>query len=67
MIYRRYNLTNWLIDFVYVQGIFKNNNIMVHVGQNFFNFIFTTLAWFTISQIYSAGIVGQLYVDLSFI
>ena len=26
---------------------------MIHVGQNLFNFVFTTLAWFTISQIYS--------------
>ena len=34
-------------------GIFKNENIMIHVGQNLFNFIFTTLAWFTVSQIYS--------------
>ena len=38
-------------------GIFKNDNIMIHVGQNFFNFIFTTLAWFFISQIYSSGLV----------
>ena len=35
------------------EGIFKNENIMIHVGQNLFNFIFTTLAWFTVSQIYS--------------
>merc|ERR1712154_595564 len=34
-------------------GIFKNDNIMIHVGQNLFNFVFTTLAWFTVSQIYS--------------
>ena len=40
------------------EGIFKNDNIMIHVGQNFFNFIFTTLAWFTISQIYSSGLAG---------
>ena len=26
---------------------------MIHVGQNLFNFVFTTLAWFTFSQIYS--------------
>jgi len=39
-------------------GIFQNDNIMIHVGQNFFNFIFTTLAWFTISQIYSSGLAG---------
>ena len=26
---------------------------MIHVGQNMFNFVFTTLAWFTVSQIYS--------------
>ena len=26
---------------------------MIHVGQNLFNFVFTTLAWFTVSQIYS--------------
>jgi hypothetical protein len=30
---------------------------MIHVGQNFFNFIFTTLAWFFVSQIYSSGLV----------
>lgn len=35
------------------EGIFKNENIMIHVGQNLFNFVFTTLAWFTVSQIYS--------------
>jgi len=35
------------------EGIFKNENIMIHVGQNLFNFLFTTLAWFTVSQIYS--------------
>merc|ERR1712087_994663 len=34
-------------------GIFKNENIMTHVGQNMFNFVFSTLAWFTVSQIYS--------------
>merc|ERR1719400_333728 len=34
-------------------GIFKNENIMIHVGQNMFNFVFSTLAWFTVSQIYS--------------
>ena len=26
---------------------------MIHVGQNLFNFVFSTLAWFTVSQIYS--------------
>ena len=35
------------------EGIFKNENIMIHVGQNLFNFVFTTLAWFFFSQIYS--------------
>lgn len=35
-------------------GIFKNENIMIHVGQNLFNYVFSTLAWFTASQIYSA-------------
>ena len=35
------------------EGIFKNENIMIHVGQNLFNFVFSTLAWFTLSQIYS--------------
>ena len=35
-------------------GIFKNENIMIGVGQNLFNFVFSTLAWFTVSQIYSA-------------
>ena len=35
------------------KGIFENENIMIHVGQNLFNFVFTTLAWFTVSQIYS--------------
>ena len=34
-------------------GIFKNENIMIGVGQNLFNFVFSTLAWFTVSQIYS--------------
>ena len=34
-------------------GIFDNENIMIHVGQNLFNFVFGTLAWFVISQIYS--------------
>ena len=34
-------------------GIFKNENIMVSVGQGLFNFVFSTLAWFTVSQIYS--------------
>ncbi len=29
---------------------------MIHVEQNFFNFIFTTLAWFLVSQIYSSGV-----------
>ena len=36
------------------KGIFENENIMIHVGQNLFNFVFSTLAWFTVSQIYSA-------------
>ena len=27
---------------------------MIHIGQNLFNFVFGTLAWFTVSQIYSA-------------
>merc|ERR1712113_690173 len=35
------------------KGIFENENIMIHVGQNLFNFIMTTLAWFTVSQVYS--------------
>ena len=35
------------------QGIFDNENIMISIGQNLFNFVFGTLAWFTISQIYS--------------
>ena len=35
------------------QGVFLNENIMIHVGQNLFNFVFSTLAWFTVSQIYS--------------
>ena len=35
------------------KGIFENENIMIHIGQNLFNFVFSTLAWFTISQIYS--------------
>merc|ERR1712053_53344 len=35
------------------KGIFENENIMIHVGQNLFNFIMSTLAWFTVSQIYS--------------
>merc|ERR1739848_491606 len=46
-------------------GIFKNDNIMIHVAQNFFNFIFTTLAWFFISQIYSSGIVGEVRLGKS--
>ena len=36
------------------EGVFKNENIMTHVAQNMFNFIMTTIAWFTVSQIYSA-------------
>jgi len=40
-------------------GIFNNDNIMIHVGQNLFNFVFTTLAWFTVSQIYSAGTIAS--------
>ena len=35
------------------KGIFENENIMIHIGQNLFNFVFGTLAWFTVSQIYS--------------
>ena len=35
-------------------GLFLNENIMIGVGQGLFNFIFSTLAWFTVSQIYSA-------------
>ena len=34
-------------------GIFKTENIMIAVGQGLFNFVFSTLAWFTVSQIYS--------------
>ena len=34
-------------------GVLQNENIMIHIGQNLFNFVFTTLAWFTVSQIYS--------------
>ena len=34
-------------------GLFKNENIMIGVGQALFNFVFSTLAWFTVSQIYS--------------
>ena len=34
-------------------GLWLNDNIMVHVGQNMFNFVFTTLAWFLASQFYS--------------
>jgi len=41
-------------------GVFENENIMIHVGQNLFNFVFTTLAWWIVSQIYSstAGLDG---------
>ena len=38
-----------------MEGIWKNENIMIHVGQNLFNYVFSTLAWFTASQIYSAA------------
>ena len=34
-------------------GLWLNDNIMIHVGQNMFNFVFTTLAWFLASQFYS--------------
>ena len=51
----------WKLRVIYIfcfsevvkKGIFENENIMIHVGQNLFNFIMTTLAWFTVSQIYS--------------
>ena len=34
-------------------GIFENESIMTHIGQNLFIFVFTTLAWFTFSQVFS--------------
>ena len=54
----KYDLRNYTLFFfcfseVVKKGIFENENIMIHVGQNLFNFIMTTLAWFTVSQIYS--------------
>ena len=51
--FTRNNWWTWDRSAVY-DGIFKNENIMIHVGQNLFNFVFTTLAWFTTSQIYTA-------------
>ena len=38
---------------VVATGIFKTENIMIGLGQGLFNFVFSTLAWFTVSQIYS--------------
>ena len=35
------------------EGIFKNENIMIHVGQNLFNYVFSTLAWMILSIIYT--------------
>jgi hypothetical protein len=48
------NWWTWDKETVY-QGIFANDNIMIHVGQNLFNFMITTLAWFFISQIFTLG------------
>ena len=31
----------------------KNDDIMIHLGQNLFNVVFSVLAWFTVSQISS--------------
>ena len=47
------DLNNFIFSETVKKGIFENENIMIHVGQNLFNFVFTTLAWFTVSQIYS--------------
>ena len=35
------------------KGLWMNDNIMIHVAQNMFNFVFTTIAWFLASQFYS--------------
>jgi len=48
---------NWDKETVY-EGIFKNENIMIHVGQNMFNFVMTTLAWFFVSQLFFKGEVA---------
>merc|ERR1711979_21446 len=34
-------------------SLWNTENIMIGVGAGLFNFIFGTLAWFTVSQIYS--------------
>jgi len=59
MVSRLGDFWTWDRDVV-KEGIFKNENIMIHVGQNLFNFVFSTLAWWTVSQIYSstAGLPG---------
>ena len=49
LLYSQYSLCREAVK----TGIFKNENIMIGVGQNLFNFVFSTLAWFTVSQIYS--------------
>jgi len=54
-LYERFLPANWWTwDRQNVKvGLFKNENIMIGVGQALFNFVFSTLAWFTVSQIYS--------------
>merc|ERR1711862_180847 len=45
---------HWNVDRERVKnGILENKNIMTHIGKNLFFFVFSTVAWITISQVLS--------------
>ena len=39
------------------EGVFKPENIVIHVAQNLINFLATTLAWSFIMHVYQAGLI----------
>jgi 5,10-methenyltetrahydromethanopterin hydrogenase len=45
------------------RGIFHHENIMIHIGQNLFNFVTSTLAWLIVSQIYHGKVTFRESVD----
>ncbi len=52
-------LLNLDLDIDAVQeGIFKPENIAIHVGQNAFNFVSSSIAWLIAASIYNGGVRG---------
>ena len=55
-------LLNLDLDIDAVQeGIFKPENIAIHVGQNAFNFVSSSIAWLIAASIYNGGVRGIYY------